>query len=318
VLAAAAMGLLAASCVTPPPQVDQTPWLDLLPADRAIYASVDFQSARELVGELASRGGIEEKQVAQVLQRTRRAYLGINPGVDETPEFDLVALGNFSPAAVELRLSFGRLWRKHTLGDGGVPEPTPPAGGRGEAHPQPAPWQPARTWWERPGEGLQVACPRSGVILLSNASVAALLRRLGGSPGIGLPPDAAADLEGSTLFLFFPQLPTGEATQGLSRLPIGSVWLAARTEGTDYRVSAVFALEGAANPQGVERLFRLLIPLLLRRGQVSDPVGKLKAMTLTVSATRARVEDLRLASDEVARLLAGIVAREDPADAGGR
>ena len=246
----------------------------------------------------------------------------------------MVALGDFGPAALELRLSFDRRWRKRTLREEGLAEPRQAscvAGAPGgEGRPAPSPWLPRETYWEHADSGLQLASPCSGILLLSNGGVPTLLRRFAGAAGLSLmpvaplPAEARADLGLADIFVFFPRLQEGQGVQELSRLPISSLWLAARAGEADYGISAVFVLEeGAVERTGVseralERLFRLLIPLLLRRGRVEDPVAKLRALELSVSSSRIRVDNLRLTADEAMGLLEGFAPPEGTGGGWGR
>jgi hypothetical protein len=231
------------------------------------------------------------------------------------PLVSMVAVGDFGPAALELRLSFDRSWGKRTLNGAPTADSVPQSceGGPGErsSSPRSAAWQPSKTYWERQASGLQVASPSHGVVILTNGSAANLLRRLGGSEETSLPPEARDELNQADLFVYFPTLPSRESAAELSRLPIGSLWLAARSAENDFLISAVFGLERVSNERAVERLFRLLIPLMLRRAQVKDPVGKLKAMVLEVNPDRVRVDNLRLSTDELVGFLSSFVGVEE-------
>lgn len=283
----------------------------MLPPESTLIAAVDVTASRGLLAELAERGGLDVGLSREILERTRRAYLGMSLSPAMPPLVSMVAVGAFGPAALELRLSFGRSWGRRTL-DGapaGRSEPQAGGGGPGERSSplRAAAWQPSKTYWERRGSGLQVASPRHGVVILTNGRIAELLRRLERPAALSWPLEARDDLRQADLFVYFPTLPSLEAAVELSRLPIRSIWLAARSAENDFLISAVFTLDGVANERAVERLFRLLIPVMLRRARVEDPVGKLKALELEVSPERVRVDNLRLSAEEVMGFLSSFI-----------
>jgi hypothetical protein len=328
--------LLAVSCVSVPPPEEPKEWVALLPADSSLVAGVEVAAARGLLDELAGRVGLESRRIADILNRTRRAYAGVRLFPEGPPLISLVALGDFSPAALDLRLSFDRRWHKRTLNGvtGTEAEGLATGGGPGEAADRrgPAPWDPAATYWEASGAALpslpgggraapgrmELACPRRGVVLLSTGGMESLLRRLKGPAGTVLPEEAAQDVRGAELFLFLPELPGGAMSGEGPRMPIRSLWLAARADQGDFLITAVFTLEGVTNERAVERLFRLLIPVLLRRAGVADPVGTFKALELSVEPTRVRVQNLHLSGGDLLRFVSQFAGLENGTNGGGR
>jgi hypothetical protein len=155
-------------------------------------------------------------------------------------------------------------------------------------------------------------------MLLSNGGIAVLLRRLQRPPGALLPAEVAGDVRDSDLFLFLPTLTFGTTGGEGLRMPVRSLWLSASTVPEGYLISAVFTLEEVSNPRAVERLFRLLIPLMLRRAGVTDPVDTFKALELVVEPTRVRIRDLKLSAGDLLRFLFLFAGMEDLPDGGSR
>jgi hypothetical protein len=347
--------LLVVSCATVPPPQEPPDWVSLLPAESTLVAGVDVAAARGLLDELAGRVGLESRRIADILSRTRRAYAGIQLLPDGPPLISMVALGDFCPAALDLRLSFDRRWHKRMLNGTAGPEAAAcfTGGGPGEAANRrgPTPWDPAGTYWEAsaallpsasgglpaaspqlqgtveplpgapqqaaPGR-LEIASPRRGVVLLSTGAMESLLRRFEVPAGTILPEETARDVRGADLFLFLRELPRGAMGGEVLRTPIRSLWLAARADQGDYVITAVFTLEGVSNERALERLFRLLIPALLRRAGVPDPLGTFKALELSVEPARVRVRNLRLSAGDLLRFFAQFAGLEDGTDGGSR
>lgn len=304
------LALILASCATLPSSRGASQWIEVLPpaSPESVYASIAPSSSHGLLETLARIAGAETEQLERITTRIHRAYVQIRLSPGGAPEFSLIALGEVTPTSVALQLNLDPAWQRVLLSKF-------PGRGFTGSH-----WS-YRTYWRNAASGLQIAVPQRGVLFVARGAptaAAGMLQRLQ-SPGVDpLQPEAAQDLETADIFLYFPD-PVGLAASlgsGLlsQQLPIRQVWISAEAEQDSYDLEAVFLLSEVENLRAVELLLRLMLTLWLRKAEVEDPVGKLKAARIRVEQGSARIDSLSLTSPEIASFFQALVPEGFPAD----
>ncbi len=313
------------SCATIPPERREAEWLGILPAPspRAVYASLEITSSGGLLRSLAGIAGLEAIRFEKVLEDTNRVYVRLEYEAPGRPRFSLIALGDFKPTAVALRLNLDNRWERVLL------DPAAVGGSKCSC-------RSLRTYWRNPGAGLAVAAPLRGVVFVSTAGpgpypegVAEMLERRQAPGPTPIPPAAVHGMQAAELFLFLPD-PMGLAAAaspgsevsgreappvpilGMQALPIEQAWLRAEAEAGGYRLEVALRLAEAGNPAAVEKLLRLALILWMRRTGIEDPAEQLRALRITVDQGLARIESLRLSEEQLLALLASFLPASLP------
>jgi hypothetical protein len=298
--------LLLLSCATLPPSQEAVHWMGVLPplSPDSLYASVDVASSWSLLKILAETTGAEMEQLERITDKLSRVHARIRLAGGQPPDFTLIALGNLTSGSVARRLDLDPAWERILL-------ERLPGRGFSSSH-----WS-YRTYW-RNGD-LQVAAPQRSVLFASGgdpAGAETMLRRFHTPGSDRLPAEVLAELERADLFFYVPDpLALAASIQSASsaqdpaviiqKLPIRQSWISAVWTGTaeggdDYELEVVFLLSEVENPRAVEALLRLMLTLWMRKVQVQNPVGKLKAVTIRTDGSSAHIESLFLSSAEIA------------------
>ncbi len=323
-LLALAAGLL--SCATIPPDRREAEWLGILPAPspETVYACLEITPSGGLLRSLAETAGLEAVRFEKVLADTSRVYVRLEFAGPDRPRFSLIALGDFKPAAVALRLNLDKRWERVLL--------DPPSGSGLKRS-----CRSFRTYWRNPGAGLEIAAPLRGVVFMSTAGLspspegaAEMLERRQAPGPSPLPPAAADGMQAADLFLFFPDpirlaaaagpgsgISGREAVTapilGLQALAVEQAWLSAEAQEDGYRLDVVLRLAEAGNPAAIENLLRLALILWMRRTGIEDPAARLRALSISVDQGLARIESLRLSEEQLVALLASFLPASLPA-----
>jgi hypothetical protein len=293
--------VLLISCVSAPRHREEALWIGVLPAlsPDSLYASFDVASSRALLETLFEPGGAGIEELDRLAGRLSRVDAVIRPFAGQKPCLYLLAQGRLSPTAVSLKLNNEPGWRRVVL------SPQPELGWTG-TH-----WS-YRTYWYN--QDVQIAAPRKSVLLLAVGDPGAARKLLGRlhSPGPNpLPSAAAAEAEKADIFLFLPDPPFLAAAARtasvpsrdaglLQGLPIRQGWISARAVAEGYELHGVLALSEQEDSRSLEVLLRLLLTVWMRRAQVSDPVQKLKALTMRADGGALHIDSLLLSAGELA------------------
>jgi hypothetical protein len=270
------------------PQKSPQEWLSALPGDATLYASLSVPKSAELIKKALKQGGPGLQDVAGLVERTKSLYCAVKLLPGAPPRFSALALGEFPSFFVGMRLSGSRDWKQI----------------RG----------PAGTYWEWNKASLQVGTQNDFILLASNGELEALQRRYAAPIPLRMPPEAAAEMAGTDLVLYMPELPGGlsraspakDGEPGM-KIPIQETWVTAIKGPDGYR------LEGTANTES-EKSARLLV-IILRLGivtwmktqNVSDVTVRLKSITVTSNGNRVKLAGLTILDAEVVPLLLSLL-----------
>jgi len=317
-------------------------WTVLLPADCAAYFSLHLSAGNrgvvgEIVGAIAGEPAYARQRHSYVkaypcqgsggrpspapapssfdwvaaLNRTDRLYGGVRVPFDTSPAFYVAAGGRFPAIAIRYGLSHSDKWKSMEL----------PRSSR-------LPRRGARTdgiYWINRGNPLQVYLTRDSVLLVSTEDIRPMIelyrrglrRAASGSSYSGntlpslLPSTVLQEMDTSDMVVYFPLLGGNPllSPAGVS-LPVGNAWIVAKRNGDGFALQGQFVLLDETAGKGFTRVLKLLFLYLLKKGEVEDFGNRLRKLEFVLTGTRVRVSGLTLSSDDLVRLVRGVLAGE--------
>jgi hypothetical protein len=279
--------LILASCGSVPVKTTEQ-WLGVLPQDATIYMSVSVRPSAAMFRKALTSAGSAYNDISTLFDMTDRMYIAVTLVQGGSPEYSIVAVGNYPTVLLGWRLGSGTDW-KPMKSDAG-------------------------TWYEAAKGGLQLGLPAGTVLLISNGGIERLLPRLQESNALPVPPEVNEDMNRSDLVVFLPKLP-GEIldrTEGSMNIPIREVWLDARRNGAKFEVGGTASCTTEKEAKLLSVVMRLVIVAWLRTQNVSDVGERLKSVSVSPEGSQVLLSGLSFTEDEVIPLFLSLITGMAP------
>ena len=264
------------------------------------------------------------------LDRTDRLYGACKVTLDTSPVFYVAAGGRFPAAVIRYGLSHSDEWRSVEL-----PRASrlPRRGARSDG-----------IYWINRSVPLQVYLTKDSALLVSTDDIRPMIelyrrglhRTASRSSYSGntlpslLPSTVLQEMDTSDMVVYFPLL-GGNPLLGPAgaSLPAGEAWIVARRNGEGpngdqkgsssdqegsnsdqegFAIQGHFVLLDETVGEGFTRVLKLLLLYLLKKGEVEDFSKRLRKLEFVQRGTLVRVSGLTLSSDDLVRLVRGVLA----------
>jgi hypothetical protein len=272
------------SCSTSVPQRPTAQWLGILPAGCTFYASLLVQPSAAALKRAVKDAGPAYGDLPQVIDKTKKIFLGVTRVDGGHPRFSVVALGNYPSLLAGLRLGTSSDWSGRTSS--------------------------AVKWYRRRDGGLEVCIPSDSVFLASNGGMEGMVPRLKGSPAMSFPLEVGLDMESSDFVLFMPELPQGllDKSPDAGRPPIKEVWVSARRDANGFAVGGTANLDTQKDALSFASVFRLILVSWLRSRAIPNVAGRLKTVTVAAQDGVVTLSGLFFTEDETVAALLSLLA----------
>ena len=257
-----------------PPIMADHEWWGVFPADSFFYAFLKVNSNAEYLRSSITNIPLEAGNLDVMLERTHKIFMAVTAGEESEPSFYLLALGNFSPILMGIRMNFDSQWYKVTN---------------------------PYLYWVHKKNHMKISFPTSSTILLTSGDMEAFIESQKNPPrtsSIRLPLEVLYEMRLADTVLYFPSFPTELVDDNLNiDIPITTAWLSAHNNDGSCSLSAEITLPPDQDANKLLLAGKLIIMSILRETEV-DGIGTiLKRTQLTADGNVVKLAGLELPLD---------------------
>jgi hypothetical protein len=166
----------------------------------------------------------------------------------------------------------------------------------------------SREYWVNGGSSMQICFADRSVVFFATDDLRPMIELYDQASqsreGTRLPAAVLDDMQISDLVAFLPDLNDGLSLESVGvRLPVEHTWVKADRSGDSYALQGHFELSSGGNSKGFLQILRLTLVYLMKKGEVTDYIKRLKGLEFEQIGSLVHVSGLSLSEEELVRFM---------------